>query len=204
MKTLILGPTKTVLVDAPLQDTIRRLGAWADAPGCPFTAHHRTAHFQIAPRPAQRRVWSPHLTIDIREAPEPLMPTGPDGVAPTDAALGQVPRTEVFGRFNPSPAIWTGYMLTTLALLTIIVSALVWGGAQVQIGQAPTAWWAIPVAVVILIAMWSASAVGQRLARDQMAAMWADIEGALGAVGSDDGAAGVVGQVGAGAVGGVA
>jgi hypothetical protein len=163
-----------------------------DSGACPFAANHRDGHFQFAPRKAVRRVWSPFLTLEVRPTVDPEMPVGvPAGLTPVadppPSSVEQVRdggeprRTEVFGRFNPSPGIWTGYMLATLALLTVTVSALVWGGAQLQLGGPPHAFWAVPVCVLVLIVMWTISAAGQRLAREEMGAMWEGVERALDA-----------------------
>lgn len=157
MKTLILGPTFTAATGAAPTDAADILGAWLANPACPFTGERTGQHFQIAMRPAERHRWSPWLTLEVCD-------------------LKDRARAEVFGRFNPSPAIWTGYILASLALLTTAFGALVWGAAQLLMHKPPHALWVIPVCFGVLIAMWLLSAAGQRLAADDMARMRAAVE----------------------------
>jgi len=170
MKTLVLGPTRTLTVDLPVDAVIARLGAWLDAEVCPFAGHHRGPHFELSFRPEARRLWSPVLTVEVRVAPNAGPSLGPEGVAPEGPAAAGA---EIFGRFNPSHGIWTGYMLGSLSLVTIIVGALVWAFAEFTLGRPPHALWAVPVCVVVLGVMWSLSAAGQRLAAGEMDALWA-------------------------------
>ena len=231
MKTLILGPTKTRLLDDPPEAVIARLAAWADSPGCPYEASHRGGHFQFAIRPSERRMWSPWLTLDVRDladAGEDLVDTtapvsewagaiaerldgsadgtasgpfsgsvgGPGGgsvgrLAPVGIGTG---RTEVFGRFNPSPGIWTGYMLASLALVTLSAGAAMWAAAQWTMGRPMAALWVIPACAAVLVVMWGVSAAGQRLAVEEIAEMWAAVQEAVGGSGGGVCARGDVAQ----------
>ncbi|MEL7473925.1 MAG: hypothetical protein AAGK04_11465 [Planctomycetota bacterium] len=165
MKTLILGPTFSVSIDDAPSAAADRLSAWIDSGHCPYAASRAGTHFQLAiPRPDRHR-WSPWLTLDVRE------PLGATSDADSTGEVG----AEAFGRFNPSPAIWTGYMLTSLALVTIAFGAAMWGVAELLVRSPPRALLVIPVCLVVLVAMWLFSAAGQRLARDEMAAMQSNI-----------------------------
>lgn len=157
MKTLILGPTFSITTSQPVEAATARLAAWIGSETCPFAGSGVGDHFQldIAPRDPARHFWSPHLTIEVRAS---------DG--------GSV----VAGRFNPSPAIWTAYLLGSLALLTIAVGGSMWGVAQVMLHESPWALLAMPICTVVGAVMWWASAVGQRLARAQMDDMHRAVE----------------------------
>ena len=64
---------------------------------------HRRAgrHFMLWLPTERRRTWSPWLHLDV------LDPTDPGGP------------TRLWGRFTPAPSLWTGVMLTYLALATV-------------------------------------------------------------------------------------
>jgi len=158
MKRLVLGPTFTLGLDEPAEAAARRLDAWTRTPECPFRASSPGGgHFLLSVRTG-RHFWSPWLTLDLRP--------GTDGA-------------EAFGRFNPSPAIWTAYMLGSLTLITTAFGAGMWGVAEIALKEPPLALWIIPVCAAVLALMWWASAVGQRLARDQMDRMRAAVDSAL-------------------------
>ncbi|MEM9082930.1 MAG: hypothetical protein AAGB34_04975 [Planctomycetota bacterium] len=185
MKTLILGPTRTLMVGESAEDVIASLSAWIDSDACPFDASHRAGHFQLALPEKQRKAWSAYLTIEVRPAFTAELPVGvlQEGVPlpPEEAAAAEhAGPTEIFGRFNPSPGLWTGYMLTTIALFTVILGAIAWGGSQVMLGKPPHALWIGAASLVMIAAMWTLSGIGQHLARDEMAAMWSGMEEAMG------------------------
>jgi hypothetical protein len=72
------------------------------------------------------------------------------------------------GLFMPMPSIWTAFM----ALYGLIVfggfCGAVYGYAQMQIGDAPLAFWFVPVALVLLTLVYAAACVGQHMGREQM------------------------------------
>lgn len=158
MKTLVLGPTFLIPLSSPAGDACERLASWLASDACGYVGEAAGTHFQIAEKPERRHRWSPWLTLDVRE---------------TEAGA------EAFGRFNPSPAIWTGYMLTSLALLTIGFGAAMWGVAEMLVREPPRALLVIPVCLVALVVMWAVSATGQRLARGEMDAMREAVQGVL-------------------------
>lgn len=163
MRTLILGPTFLTRSTDPPDAVADRLERWLCAGGCPYAGERTGRHLQVSIPPARRHRWSPWLTIEIRD-PDPEIDPDPSA------------RAEAFGRFNPSPAIWTGYMLASLALITLMAAALTWGIAEMTMGNPPRALWGIPACVAVLVAMWSVSAVGQRLAHDDMGEMQRAVE----------------------------
>ncbi|MFG0306555.1 MAG: hypothetical protein ACF8Q5_10140 [Phycisphaerales bacterium JB040] len=200
MKTLILGPTFVLHATEPPDTLADRLAAWAAAPGCPYQASRQGRHLQLAIPARRRHRWSPWLTVEVRDAqPMPTLPptvTGetathqprhtpragrhePETGAGSVEKAGGVGGAEVFARFNPSPAIWTGYILASLALLTIIFGAAMWATAELMLDRPPHALWVIPACLLVLALMWTASALGQRLAADEMADMRRAIEHAI-------------------------
>ncbi len=158
--TLVLGPTFRVELDEPASLVGDRLAACA-ATASRFRVERVGHHFQVSVPQGRRHTWSPWLTLELRdESADP-------------------PSCEVFGRFNPSPGIWTGYMLTSLSLFTIAAIAATWAGAELLMNKPPMALWAIPICVAVLITMWLISAAGQRLAHDEMVEMQQLVESAV-------------------------
>lgn len=143
----LLRPTFEFIVPLAPDEAASRLEAlYRDG----FVGESVRTHLLITTPRAERRFWSPWLHLDLRPV------------------AGDAGSTDVFGRFSPAPSIWTGFMLTYIALATIALFSAVWAGAQLTIGERPTMAWGVAAAVVIGGVMaWSARA-GQRLARGQM------------------------------------
>jgi hypothetical protein len=95
--------------------------------------------------------WSPWLQIEIK-----------------DQSNSNEQTSFALARFSPHPSIWTGFALTYLGLGTIIAMALCFGVSQVTVGYYPSAFWAVPVCLVLMLALFAASQFGQWLAQDQM------------------------------------
>lgn len=120
----------------------------------------RGRHVVVTVPQPSRHFWSPHLTIESQDT---------DGGA------------VLHGRFSPRPAIWTGFMLSYIALTTAGCFGLMFAGSLMMIGHSPAV--AVVLTLVFLLAslgLYIASQVGQRLARDQMDELHALIAPALG------------------------
>jgi hypothetical protein len=163
LTNIVLGPTFRLTTSEPADEFAARLDqqikAWTADPASPYKGNCVGRHAQLTSKPPHHHFWSPHLTLDIRDTPDLPEPTA------------------LFARFNPSPAIWTGYMLTSLALITTAFIGLFYASAQVMLDQSPTAAWTIPITTILLIAMWATSAAGQRLAKGEIESMQHDITG---------------------------
>jgi hypothetical protein len=143
----LLRPTFEFVVPLSPEDAAARLdGLYRDG----FVGESVRTHLLVTTPRRERHFWSPWLHLDLR---------------PVEGDAGA---TDVFGRFSPAPSIWTGFMLTYIALATVAFFSAVWAGAQLAIGARPTMVWGVAGPVVIGGVMaWSARA-GQRLARAQM------------------------------------
>lgn len=168
MRDIVLGPTFEVELPGGADDGERGLAQWVRSGECRYHSVRAGSHFTLTGQKADRHFWSPVLTLEVAEE------DGPGGMTGI-----------VRGRFNPSPGIWTGYMLTYLALLTIVLGASMWGLAQVVLGRTPWALAFVPGCAVVGGLMFWASAVGQRIARPEMAAMESAVRGVFA---EDDGA----------------
>ena len=152
MATLEMQPTFRVEVPGRVDDALRKLRRAIRSPE--LAGHAESAgsclDFKIAHE--DRRFWSPHLSVQLSEF---------------DNEQGG-PTTEVFGRFSPRPDIWTGVMLTYLSAVCLMFFAAVYGYVQWTLGSRPWALGAVPIGLVLVAALHTASLIGQRLSADQM------------------------------------
>ena len=103
------------------------------------------ADFRIPPQ--RRRLWSPHLSIEVEPHDEGAL---------------------LRGRFSPRPEIWTGIMLVYFSVVFLMVCGGAFAYAQWAMGQ--TAWGlaSLPLGATVIAAIHAASLVGQRWSEDQM------------------------------------
>ena len=97
--------------------------------------------------PAEERMWSPFLSLDVGSHP--------------DGAL-------VRGLFGPKPAVWSLFVAAYAACLFGALGALGFAYAQWTIGQAPWALGVLPVAAAGALATYGFARYGQHRGRDQM------------------------------------
>lgn len=150
------------LVDPRLEVT------WARTPGAGAASERTETHALITFRAEHRHFWSPWLHLDL---------------------LVEADQTRVSGRFSPHPSVWTGFAFGYLTLAVLSFFALVFGYSQSTIGSSPVALGAIPIAAAIAAMMWWSAQIGQRLARDQMAQIRAQLQEALGELAVDSASA---------------
>jgi len=96
---------------------------------------------------ADRRIWSPQLSIQIE---------GRDD--------GSVLR----GRFSPRPDLWTFIMFVYFFVSFLMLFGAALGYVQWTMDDRPWGLWAVPVGVVIIAGLHGASQIGQRLGQEQM------------------------------------
>ena len=147
MAALAIRPTFTLTTALPPERAIARLAEAIEAAAGQVVLQRVERHMMAAVEPGLRHFWSPWMNVEA---------TLEDG------------HTRVFARFSPAPSIWTGFMLTYIALLAIALFAGTWAGAQATMGRWPWALWVSAACIAVAGLMWWASRVGQRLAHEQM------------------------------------
>lgn len=165
MRRVILGPTFEVVMDVPAAVAAERLGAglggtglWVRRSGAPGGCRDG-CHFLMTVGREDRWFWSPWLTFEF---------------VPTEGGcVGH-------GRFNPSPAIWTGFVLASMAMLVLAVGGLMWSTAEWMLSRPPRGLWLTTAACLGIAGLYAVSAVGQRLAKGQMDSMEATVRGLVG------------------------
>lgn len=118
-------------------------------------------HVMIAPVRAQRHFWSAWLRVDVRP------PKKGD-------------ETIVFGRFAPSPTLWTAYVLTMVALVGVGMISIVLVLALSMKEKDAWGWWWVQVgALVITAALFAGTVWAQGKSSHEMDEMHAMVERAL-------------------------
>lgn len=116
----------------------------------------RVAEFRIPGE--QQRLWSPHLSIQIEDADQGGL---------------------LHGRFSPRPEIWTGIMLVYVSVVFLIVCGLAYAYAQWVMERPLWALTSLPIGVGVIVAIHTASLIGQRLSADQIRELMSLLEIAL-------------------------
>lgn len=147
----------------PARAAIDRLEAALDASEPPLVTQRTGLHMTVTVPPRVRHLWSPWLNLEF------ISPT-PDGGGSLHA------------RFSPAPSLWTGFMMLYLTLATAGFFALMFVGAQLALGHAPTLLWVVLGCTLGGAGLWWVSRIGQNLARQQMVMLRDAVESALDSV----------------------
>jgi len=143
-----LRPTFSVPLDLPREVAIERIRAGLVAReqlAGRWRGKGRWAEIFVPE--AEKRVWSPHLSIRV------------------DHAEGG---SSVFGRFAPDPEIWTLFMFVYFAVAFLVLFGATFAYVQWVSGEPAWALWAVWLGVPTIGLLHLASAAGQRLGRQQM------------------------------------
>ena len=125
-------------------------------PNCPnCTGVSVGRHAELFVPEAEQRLWSPWLSVTADEA-----------------AGGTVLR----GRFAPHPNVWTFYLFLAFGLGFALLVGTTWGYAQWATETTPWALIIVPLVMVLGIALYLASQIGQRLGSEQMIRLRAALE----------------------------
>lgn len=150
MQPLEMQPTFRLEVPGRADQAIVELRRAIKAPELEGLAESAGPCLDFKIEAADRRFWSPHLSISLSDS----------------EAEEEV--TEVHGRFAPRPEIWTMMMVVYFGTLTFVFFAAIYGYVQWSLGQTPWALIVVPVGIALIAALHVASLVGQRLSSDQM------------------------------------
>ena len=125
-------------------DGFRRYLNGASA-GCTGSITGRHVRFRIPE--ARRHTWTPQLDLEVE---------------PHEAG------SLVRGLFGPHPSIWT-FIVALYAIIGFsALGGLIFAYSQWTLGQAPTALWSVPVALVLAGGVYMVALVGQGLSQAQM------------------------------------
>ncbi len=142
-----MRPTFQIEFPIAPSNAIERIATLLSNADYPVEGRIAGTHLMLVIPPADRHFWSPWLHIEVHEL--------------NSGSL-------IHGRFSPNPSVWTGFMLSYIALATLIFFATMFGVAQWMMDKPPTTLKLIPIMVIIAGLMYWASLIGQRIANAQM------------------------------------
>ncbi|MCO8122087.1 hypothetical protein NHH03_10085 [Stieleria sp. TO1_6] len=105
--------------------------------------------FDYKIEPAERRFWSPHLSVQLNRCEDALS-------------------TEAFCRFSPRPEIWTMVMAIYMVAAFCLSAAMIFGFVQWMMGNPPWALLCVPIGIAVILGLHLASLLGQSWSHDQM------------------------------------
>jgi hypothetical protein len=147
LQTTKMRPTFSIPLNVTLDEAVDRLQARLASPeyssGGVALGHCTELYIDAS----ERRLWSPHLSIQLEEAEH---------------------GTVLNGRFSPRPEIWTFLMFVYMTMATTAFFGAALAYAQWVVGATL---WGLAVAVLSVLAivlLHGISLVGQRLSRHQM------------------------------------
>ncbi len=147
VKLLKMQPTFTVDLATDTEETVARLRQAIAHPELCDHAMSAGTCFDFCIAPAQRRFWSPHLSIQV---------------SPLESG------SQLFGRFSPRPEIWTMFMAIYGVVFILMFAGAIYGYVQWMLGDAPWGIVLLPVGGTVIGGLHAASLVGQNLSADQM------------------------------------
>ena len=158
----------------PPEAAAERLRAALARPGAPCRGTVFGDHAVLHVLPAEERVWSPFLSLDLAWHPE---------------------GTLVRGRFGPKPSVWSLFVAAYAVCGFGAIFGAGFGLVQWSLGQAPWALGAGPLAALGALATYAFARHGQRRGRHQMDRLRGFLEDALGTARAASGARGEPGPL---------
>ncbi len=144
MKQVVLGPTFEISTPMDVEAGSDRLEEVLAGHRGTLACRRTGVHFLVSIDPSRRHFWSPWMTFEL--------------------VVDQGGGSRGHGRFNPSPGIWTGFMLAGLAMITVAGSGMVWAMAEWTLGRPLYGLWGTLIGTIGVAALFLFSASGQRLA----------------------------------------
>jgi hypothetical protein len=153
-------PRFSVIVPPSRDDTRRRLlASFKTEPADAFELRPFAAFIGIHITEARRRYYSPRLMLSLYESPEG--------------------GTLVEGTYGPEIEVWSIFLYGYLGTGMLGTLSAIYGGAQLFIGQAPSALYVTGAMTVIACALYLAAQLGQKFAAHQTFQLHAACERAL-------------------------
>jgi len=142
-----IRPRFVIFSPVPPTQFITMLRERLDDGTCPCTGQVAGTHIHLRIRRSERRIWSPHLNVDVQADKQ-----------------GCVLR----GHFGPHPDVWTFFIAMYAILSFAGIVGLLFGLSQWMIESPPVALWILPGTLVLACMLYGFAIAGQRLGQDQM------------------------------------
>jgi hypothetical protein len=142
-----MRPRFVVSVDLDPEEGLRRITGELGCAECPVDGMVAGNHVDLMIPKADRRFWSPRLSLEF---------------TPAESSV------RVRGLYGPRPAVWTMFAMFYCALAFVAMMGAIFGYSQWVIDQRPWALWSLPATLVLALGAYATSLVGQRLALEEM------------------------------------
>ena len=129
-------------------------------PACPCRGLATPEQIDLRIREADRHFWSPQLVIIV----EPRDTGG----------------SRLHGVFGPNSSCWTMFLACYAFVVLSAIFAAFYGFSQMIADESAWALWTLPVPLVLVVLIYVAAGIGQRLGRDQTNVLLAEVERATG------------------------
>ena len=146
-----MRPTFTIEFPIDHQHAIDRLSQLVNDRDYPINGRIAGNHLMLVIPPNRRHFWSPWLNLEVH---------------PCESGAC------IKGRFSPNPSVWTAFMLTYIALGTLILFAALFALSQWMTSKPPNALKLALIPFTIALVMYWASLIGQKIAHDQMCELY--------------------------------
>ncbi|MEK6253422.1 MAG: hypothetical protein N2B05_01875, partial [Gemmatimonadales bacterium] len=153
-----MRPKFCIEIPVDAEEAIARLREGFDTPELHGVSMVAGRHAELLVERAERRLWSPRLTVRLEDSP---------------------PGSKLRCRFSPRPDVWTGFMFVYFLLVFLVVFGATLGYVQQVSNETAWGFWAIPVGLTLIACIHLASYVGQRLAASQMRELRERLESVL-------------------------
>ncbi len=154
-----MRPTFTIEFSIDSDAAMSRLETLVRDEDYPIEGRVAGNHLMLVIPIKRRHFWSPWLHLEVHKV-----------------ATGSM----VKGRFSPNPSVWTGFMLTYIAMGTLVFFAGMFGVSQWMMNKPPSALMFMIIPILIAIVMYWSSLIGQRIANEQMRELYDASMNALG------------------------
>ena len=142
-----LRPRLEMFSPLPPADLIAHVQQRLAAPDCPCLGLVTDEQIELRIHPDVRRYWSPQLVVHV-------------------TSRGDSSHLE--GHFGPDAHVWTLFLAIYAFVILSATFGAFYGIAQLVLGRPPWALLSIPIAAVLVVLIYVAAGVGQRLGHDQV------------------------------------
>ncbi|NNL66165.1 MAG: hypothetical protein HKP30_07985 [Myxococcales bacterium] len=149
-----MRPRFAVEVSCEVETLVAMLEEDAARADPPLEGHFDPGHCVLRIPEARRAFWSPELDLTFERVERDA------GGAPASHRVRCL--------FAPRPAVWTGFAFVFAVLFAAGVVGVLYGLAQLTLGEPPIAFWAVPAAGALAALTYASSFIGQGLSLSQM------------------------------------
>lgn len=142
-----LRPRFEIVVPCPIPKALDQIKDQLEDTDSPFTGLVAGKHVHLKMRPEQRRIWSPHLVVEL---------------------LGHREGTRIKGHYGPRADVWTLVVALYAMIGFLVIMGVTYGISQWMIGESPSALWTLPIGLLLAGIIYALVMVAQRMAQDQM------------------------------------